>query len=214
MKNKILRHIGRVILYAILVGIIAPVFDLIELGLRGAPDPLSAFEAYVNPWYWLFVAIMVVGIYTIVLYFREIKPRIFVFLYDIMQTTVLVCLLIGAEVLALLYAVVGLSDHKALLILALIACGVVFLFGIYAITCRGVAIYQNGKVRIFKFRIYTYQTGEVEDLRLEYQGRICCVHVVVQGHDHVFKISAGTAKAVEHRLTMLAKNGEIEKFDP
>ena len=214
MKNKILRHVGRAILYAILVGIIAPILDLLELAWRGASEPLSAFEAYVNPWYWLCIAIAVAAIYILVLYFREIKPRNFVFLYDIMQTTVLVCLLIGAEVLALLYAVVGLSDHKALLILALIACGVVFLFGIYAITCRGVAIYQDGKVRIFKFRIYTYQTGEVEDLRLEYQGRICYVHVVVQGHDHVFKISAGTAKAVEHRLTMLAKNGEIEKIDP
>ncbi len=214
MKNKILRHVGRVILYAILMGMIAPIFDLLELVWRGAPDPLSAFEVYVNPWYWLCIAIVVAVIYIIVLYFREIKPRTFVFLYDIVQTTALVCLLVGVEVIALLYAVVGLSEHKALLVLALIACGAVFVFGIYAITCRGVAIYQDGKVRIFKFRIYTYQTDGVDDLRLEYQGRICYVHVVVQGHDHVFKISAGTAKAVEHRLKMLEKNGEIEKFDP
>ena len=211
MEKKIIKHIGRALLYIIICGALAPIYHILDAMLFDNPGALAATLAqYTDPYYWLIIVAAVGIVYPTVIYFKEIKPRTFVSLYDVVWATAATCLLIGGEVIALMYVLFELSEQKVLMILALIACGVTFLLGMYAIMCRGVAIYQNGKVRVFKFRIYTYQAGEVEDLRLEYQGRICYVHVVVQGHDHVFKISAGTAKAVEHRLTMLAKNGEIE----
>lgn len=213
MTQKVFRHIGTVLFFTVFVGAIAPVVQIMEDWLALAADPFASLAFYGHPAYWLFIFGVVAVIYPIVIYFKEINPRTFVHLYDVVPVTAGICLLIGGEVAALMLILFNLSEYKALTILAIIACGAAFLFCIYAMMCRGVAIYQKGKIRVFKFRIYTYHTDAVDDLRLEYRGKQCIVHVIVQGDEHLFRVSKGSAELIEKRLKTLKINGEIEESD-
>lgn len=212
MAKKIIKHIGRVLLYIIICGVLAPLYHILDAMLFDNPDAMVATLAqYTDPDYWLIIVAAVGIVYPTVIYFKEIKPRTFVSLYDVVWATAATCLLIGGEVIALMYVLFGLSEQKVLMILALIACGAIFLLGMYAIMCRGVAIYQNRKVRVFKFRIFTYHTDTVDDLRLEYCDKQCIVHVTVQGDEHLFRVSKGSAELIQKRLKTLKFNGEIEE---
>ncbi len=214
MKNSLWRHVGRAVLYMTIGGALAPLYHIFEYFLLDSPDALATTLAlYKDPFYWLIIVLAVAIVYPVVIYFKEINPRTFVHLYDVVWATAALCLLIGGEVMALLLVLFRLSEHRALMILALVACGAVFLLGLYAIMCRGVAIYQKGKVRVFKFRIYTYNTDIVDDLRLEYHGKQCIVHVVVQGGEHLFRVGKGSAELIEKRLKALKINGEFEEHD-
>lgn len=214
MVKKVIKHIGKALLYIIICGALAPLYHIVDAMLFHNPDAMAATLAqYTDPYYWLIIVAAVGIVYPTVIYFREFRPRTFVHLYDVVWATAATCLLIGGEVAALMFVLFRLSEHKVLMIFALIACGAVFLFGLYAIICRGVAIYQNGKVRVFKFRVYTYPTDTVDDLRLEYRGKQCIVHVVVQGDEHLFRVSKGSAELIEKRLEQLKKNGILGKID-
>jgi hypothetical protein len=75
---------------------------------------------------------------------------------------------------------------------------------------RGVAIYQCGKIRIFKFFIKTYQINLIDDCRLDYQGRKCTVHIIMDGKDHMFRTSAFFTKRLEQELKLYTKTYEKE----
>ncbi|MBQ7379676.1 MAG: hypothetical protein IJW70_08400 [Clostridia bacterium] len=212
MAKRILHHVGKALLFFVVMGAIAPICHVIEHFLLQKPEAIAATLAmYTEPWYWLIVFGAVAVVYPIAVYFKEINPRTFVFIYDVIWSTVFLCLLLAGELIGLLFLLMGVGENRVLLILGLVGLGVVLLFGIYSILCRGVAIYQKGKVRVFKFRIYTYNTDTVDDLRLEYRGKQCIVHVTVQGNEHLFRVSKGSAKLIEKRLKMLKHLGEMEE---
>ena len=215
MKKSLWRHVGRAALYMVIGGALAPLYHILEFFLLDDPAALTATLAlYKDPFYWLIIVLAVAVVYPTVIYFKEINPRTFVHLYDVVWATAALCLLIGGEVMALLFVLFNLSEHRGLMILAFVACGAVLLLGLYAIVCRGVAIYQKGKVRVFKFRIYTYHTDTVDDLSLEYSEGKYAVHLVVQGDMYTFPVSKGSAELIQKRLKALKINGELEEYDP
>ena len=68
---------------------------------------------------------------------------------------------------------------------------------------RGVCIYQNGKIRIFKFKIKTYKASKIDDIKFDYENKKCNVVIIINGVKEEFILSSFSAKMTENRLKSL-----------
>ncbi len=193
MIKNLLKHIILVIIYSLLLGLVSPIYDMVNV-----------LETYQRPSHWAICLITVLVVYPIFLYFHKINPREFYFCYNIPSVTVALTLSSVALIAGLI--AVGIMEGILLKTLLMTMLGSVYLFSVYALVCRGVAIYKKGKVRIFKFRIKTYaERNTVDTVRFEYVGKKCTVHIVISGYEHTFRLSAYSAKLCEKRFDSLPK---------
>ena len=188
------------------IGIIKYFGSMIGLALfLGFFEPLlygNGIKAYESPWHWIVCLISAFLVYNIVFYFDKINPRK---MYNCigMLTAFVICPICT---IAFLAAFVYAGILKSVILMIVIPA--LYLFLIYALLHRGVAIYENGKIRIFKFRIYTYRTRLIDDCILEYNGRKCTVHIIVQGNDHTFQMSSCFTRRLESELIYSSKRYE------
>jgi hypothetical protein len=95
------------------------------------------------------------------------------------------------------------------IILTLVICA----FVIGATWCRGVAVYEDGTVKIFKFRVKTYNDAVIDDIKIEYNGIKCKIIVTVNGEDNVFNAFAVTGKLCGKRLMELSEEERTTYVD-
>ena len=122
--------------------------------------------------------------------------------FDVLAVT-LGAVLATAGLVAVIVVVPVFLEGAALQILALSLSVAAYLFHLYAIGHRGVAVYANGKIRVFRFHVRTYTAQRLDDLRFEYVGNRCRITLVICGESHAFRVSARSAKLCEKRLREL-----------
>lgn len=170
----------------------------------------SSISQYEEPWYWIAALIVSFVTHICVLYFDKINPRKMYYCMGIFTAVVFPFCTIAFIVAFVCAAFLENTTVSVLLMILTVA---VYLFLIYALLHRGVAIYQCGKIRIFKFCIKTYRTNLIDDCRLEYRGRKCTVHIIVDGKDHTFRTSAFFTKQLEQELKLHTKTYEQQLLD-
>lgn len=186
MKKDILKHLLYFVLLYAAAFFLFPILD--------GDDVLPYFDKY----YWLEVLIPLAAVYPAVIYFKDINPRTFYFCIDVFTVTVVTLLLFFAPITIFVLA----SESESLAAKMLIAAVGIFLilFAIYVFWLRGVAEYRNGKIRIFKFKVKTFENGKIEKINFDYTKRECIITITVDGDSTVFKIGKSSGKLCEKRF--------------
>ncbi len=186
--KKILHHTGTVLMWTAIVGLLYPLWEM--------QNPLATYQQVEH---WLMTFIVVLIGYPVGMYFSKINPRKMYYCLDVCTVTVEMLLATGLFIAALLFCAV--MEAKLLQVLVLVSAVVVYLFLIFFFGHHGVAVYECGKIRIFRFGLVrTYVTDAADEVRLDYIGRKCAIHIVVAGEDHVFRVSSAAAKLQQKQL--------------
>lgn len=175
--KRILMHFLYIVAFGALIGLLAPFFDNGTI-----PDDYLKIEN------WVLAYISVITVYPIIMYFTKINPRTFYYCIDkivIRSITFSIALMIFILALAYISILVE-SIVKKIIILILVL--TIFLFVIYALFHRGICIYKN-KIRIFKFKIYTYNNCNIESISHAVINQDDFVIITICGKTHKFKIS-------------------------
>lgn len=190
MAKKVLKHFVTIVLYAIAVGLAAPVLNLENI-----------WAAYKSPIHWIGAFVAAAVVYGIVYYFQKINPRKTYYCINVITATIIITVLVLAFMAGLVW--ISLIEKTTIKIILLIAFFVVCLFLVYAFIYRGVAVYKKGKIRVFKLTVKTYKTSKIDSVRFEYIGKKCLIHIIVCGNDHVFKTQSSVGKRCEERFKQM-----------
>lgn len=197
--KSVTKYVVSIIVLAVIGGFLFPFYDG------------SSITVYEELWYWIAVLIGSFLVYNSVLYFDKFNPRTMYHCVSLFTATVVFPFCTVAFLAALLYAAV--LANKTVSVILMILAVLVYLFLIYALLHRGVAIYKRGKIRIFKFRVKTYRTNLIDDCRFDYNGRKCTVHIIVEGNDHTFRMPSLFTKRLEQELKLHTKTYEENILD-
>ena len=195
--NKISKNIIECLLGSLVVLIFGPL-------LSPATNPW--YEIYLQPLYWLFGVIGSIVISSVIVYFLNINPRKFYHIVNVVPVSIFWTI----SVLSLIasFVVIAVIENVAIKIVLLLVVTILYLFLIYIFLHRGVCIYKNGKIRIFRFKIKTYDASKIDDIIFEYANKKCNIIIVINGFKEEFKLSLFSAKMIENRLKRL-----MSKFD-
>ena len=187
--NQIKKNVIECLLGSLVVLLFGPL-------LSPATNPW--YEIYAQPLYWLFGCIGCVVVSSIILYFLNINPRKFYYCINIVSVSIFLTL----STLSLITSLVLISivENVIFEIILLILTIILYLFMIYAFMQRGICIYKNKKIRIFKFKIKTYNVEKPDDIIFEYSKKKCNIVIVINGFKEEFKLSSFSAKMIEKRL--------------
>ncbi len=189
--NKWIKSFLYFLVFFFALGLLAPVYD-------SGPGGISSYS---DPWHWIISFVCASVIEGIFLYFSVINRRTFYFCCNVLLFSIVFSFSFLAFFVFLL--IISLTIESTILIAALSFLGVlILLLIIYVFGYRGVAVYSNGIVRIFRFQVITYAAAQIDHVQFEYQGSKCFVHIVVCGVDHIFKLSRISAKMCEQRLSV------------
>lgn len=188
--KKVIKYFAAIILYTALLGLVSPFLDMVNV-----------LETYKRADHWIICFVSVFIVYNISIYFNKRNSRKFYYCINVPLVTIVFVTVFFAFIamLAMTSVIEGITVKIGLITVSALAC----LLIIYAFAYRGVAVYEKGKIRIFKFKIITYSADKIDAVRFEYKGRKCVVHIIVCGNDNVFNLPAGSAKLCEKRLSLL-----------
>ena len=202
MANKILKYIGKFVAYFLIVSV---GFPLVEGG-----DPITTYS---DPGHWGFcLVISLVGtILEVLVRNNIIRIPTFYFCSGILPivATILTFFAFMVSLFVILWNFESAALQVVFIILTLAICA----FVIGATWCRGVAVYSDGTVQIFKFRIKTYKDAVIDDIKIEYSGIKCKITVTVNGEDNVFNAFAVTGKLCSKRLMELLEEERAAYVD-
>ncbi|MBQ9730504.1 MAG: hypothetical protein IJV94_00055 [Bacilli bacterium] len=189
MNKEFKKIIIECLLGSLLVLLFAPL-------LYPVTDPW--FEIYSSPIYWLFGYLSCAIISFIIVYFTNINSRKFYYCINIVPASIGLTLSTFSFITILV--LISLMENICIKIVLLILVTLLYLFLLYVIIHRGICIYKNGKIRIFKFKIKTYNVTKIEDIRFEYENKKCNIVIIINGFKEEFVLSSFSAKLVEKRL--------------
>ncbi len=195
MIRKLLTHILRLFALVIIGGLLLPFFD--------GGDVL---DAYREPLYWLITAALASFIYSVNLYFTECNRRHFYRILSPVSTALgLVIILLAVLAIFPISFLSLFSSFLTALFLSLDA--VLIFFSWYLFFHRGVCFYENGKIRIFKFKIYTYKNGtKIESIDYEKRDKKTYMILKMAGDTHAFRIdNKPSGKLSELEITVNGK---------
>lgn len=187
MINKVIKNCLSVIAYTIVFGLVYPLLYM-----------ESVLSTYPRIEYWISCFISGFVVHTLQIYFNELNPREMYYIIGIAKTSTAILLSTFTLILGLIW--ISIRGNTMMKVVFLISSFLIYLFLIYCFVHKGVAIYKRGKVRIFNFKIKTYQVDKIDDCIFEYAGKKCVIHIVVSGNDHIFKIPSASARLCEQRL--------------
>ena len=197
MLKSFWKYVGKVVFYFLLVGVAFPLVD--------GGDPLTMYLE-TQHWSSSFAIALVVGIIEFLANKGILSVPTFCFCGFVLGTAT-----VASATMFLIISLFAIficleSMYVQILLLALVL--VVFAFAVYASFFRGVAVYKNGTVRIFKFKVKTYKDATVDDIKIEYSGNKCKIIIKVNVEDNVFNPLAISGKACGPRLMKLLEKPE------
>lgn len=199
MAKKGFKHIVCVLGLAFLMGFISPIYNWLE-----APSfTHHTFSSWADPWHWILCLVISVILYLIYQYFIEYRPRAFYYCVDLVSLVLVIQIELWGSILAAIF----LPRPQNPFALTTCICAYAFLlfFLIYASGHRGFAIYRD-KIRIFKFRIQTYHTTEIDHISIEYGNFIATIRITVHGDTTIFRLPTFAARLCERRLKTIPTN--------
>ncbi len=166
-------------------------------------DSVNMAETYKRAAHWINSFIATFVVYNISLYFTKINPRKFYFCMNVIITTI--ALTVSSIALIIALGFISTVDGVSTKVIWITVAAAIYLLIIYAFVCRGIAVYQKGKIRIFKVRIKSYSTDKIDDVQFEYTGKKCRITIVINGEENTFKLPSGSAKLSEKRFRALVR---------
>jgi hypothetical protein len=158
------------------------------------------YQIYSEPLYWLFGSIGC-GILTfIIIYFIDINPRKFYYCINVIPVILFLTLSTLCLIPSIIY--IAIIENIVLKISLLILLIFMYLFLIYAFIHRGICIYKN-KIRIFKFKIKTYNASKIENIKFEHLNKKCNIIITINDLKEEFVLSSFSAKMIEKRMCEL-----------
>ena len=130
--------------------------------------------------------------------FLDINPRKFYHIINVVPVSIFLTILTLSMITSLV--LIAVIENVVIKIALLVLLTFLFLISIYVFMHRGVCIYKNGKIRIFKFKIKTYDASKIDDIIFEYANKKCNIIIVINGFKEEFKLSSFSAKMIENRL--------------
>ncbi len=196
MAKKVFKHIVCILGLAFLMGFGSPIYNWIE----NPAFTHHTFSSWADPWHWMLCLAISIILYLIYQYFMEYRPRTFYYCIDLVSLVIVIQIELWGSILAAIFFPWPQNSFA----LAACICAYVFLlfFLIYASGHRGFAIYRD-KIRIFKFRIKTYHTTELDDISIEYGNFIANIRITVCGETTIFRLPAFAARLCERRLSTI-----------
>lgn len=189
---KNIKSIVECLLGSVVVLLFAPL-------LSPTTDPW--YGIYSQPLFWLFGGLGCIILSCTILYFSSINPRKFYYCINIVPVSIFLSLSTISLITSLV--LISIIENIAIKFTLLILVIFVYLFLIYVFMHRGVCIYQNGKIRIFKFKIKTYDASKIDDIKFDYENKKCNVVIIINGVKEEFILSSFSAKMIENRLKSL-----------
>ncbi len=190
--NKVIKHILNILKYTILAGFLFPILNLDNL-----------VETWLNPYHWLECLIAITVVYAILVYCTEINPRTFYPCVNIVLSTTVCVLSAFAFCIACIVSVC--VDTMFLKILIIVGTIALDLLVVYIFCCRGVVVYENGRVNVFglglKFK--TFREGTLENVTLQNYGKKFLVNFIVNGEDHTFLLSLSSLEGLKKRVKVI-----------
>lgn len=173
--KKIFNHILNIIGLGLLIGLFAPIIN------GRIPEDYLSLE------HWIIAFGGSSITYLCVMYFTEINPRSFYYCLDnlvlrsILSSVLVIVFIVGVVFICLI-------ESTLIKIILLILLVLLFLFSCYVLLHRGICIYNN-KIRVFKFKIYTFNNAKIDFIKQEQEGKYLCAIVSINGQIHKFKSS-------------------------
>ncbi len=189
--KKVIKHILNILKYTLLAGFLFPVLNLDNL-----------VETWLNPYHWLECLIAITVVYAIMVYCTEINPRTFYPAVGVVSSTAVYVLSVFAFCIACIVSIC--VDTMFLKILIIVGTVALDLLAVYIFCCRGVVVYENGRVIVFglglKFKFF--REGKLENVTLQNQGKKFLVNFIINGEDHTFLLSLSSLEVLEKRVEM------------
>ena len=167
---------------------------------------VSNGSEYTQSFYWLEILIYEIVVGSILLYFLEINPRkhVMIFVEKNIRNTVLLSLAASMCFLALLalgmVVAILVPDDTFIKFVLIVVWLLMFPVAYYIFFYRGISIYKNKKIRIFNFKVTTYQNGFIEDVKVEKFEKHSKLTIVINGKENVFWISSKYAQHYQDKI--------------
>ncbi len=175
--KRALKHIAKILIYTLFFGLLYPFIDR-------HPAPTLLYTSFEH---WMSCLAVAVVVYLITLYFTIKNPRKFYYCASPISF-VLFTVFILLEIFAFVFAG-AFIDAILPKIFAIIGVIILVAFTIYATFHRGICIYDSGKIRIFKFKIYSYPAATpIEYIGYEMHGQKQYIKIELGGDTHTFRI--------------------------
>lgn len=182
--------------------------------------PLSGVsngQEYTQSFYWLEILIVETVTLGSLIYFNE-NPRRHVMIHPKRSTKQTVLWGIGAALFVLAWigttqlAIWAPDDSPEKIVWIVVWALLIPLF-VYLFIYRGISLYRNKKIRIFKVKVTTYKNAVIEDIRIEDLGMNAKLTVVIDGQEHVFPVSKPMAPVYRMQLRQAMDVVEKDAFD-
>ena len=167
---------------------------------------VSDLSEYVQEFYWLEILICELAVFFVYIYFQEINPRkhIMIFVEKSVKETVFKSLAFSSCILAwfalLMVIVLLVSDNTFVKMVLAVLWLLVLPTLCYLFFYRGISIYKNKKIRVFNFKVTTYQNGVIEGVKIDEFGKTSKLIVSINGKENVFWVSSKSAQKYMSKL--------------
>lgn len=189
--RKLLRHLWSVLKYTLLAGFLLPILNFENL-----------VETWLNPYYWFFCLVGITISYAVHVYCTEINPRTFCPCVSIGIAVAVYVLAIFAFIIACFTSLmIENIFFEILLIVSTVVAGVL---AAYILCCRGVMVYENGKIVVFDygFKVKIFADATLDQVTFEHKGRKCLVNFIINGEDHTFLLPKSSLEILEKRVKL------------
>lgn len=179
---------------------------------------LSLTEFYTEPWYlvfenpefWIMGGSACLVTCLALAYFIDINPRKFYYCVQIVPASI--CTAISTLILIVLLVLIALMQNVLWKVVLLILAVAIHLLSIYLFIHRGICVYKNGKIRVFKGKVKTYIASEIDNVQFAYQNKKCTITVTINGNKEKFRLSNSSARLAEKRLKQFIKQPNQGSF--
>ena len=182
--------------------------------------PLSGVSngrEYTEPFYWLEILIVETVVLGSLIYFNE-APRRHVMIHPNRSTKQTVLWGIGIALFVLAWIgtmmlAISAPDGSPEKIVWIVVWALLIPLFVYLFIYRGISLYRNKKIRIFKVKVTAYKNAVIENIFIEDVGANAKLTVVINGQEHVFTVSKAMAPVYRMKLQQAKDVVEKDAFD-
>ena len=111
------------------------------------------------------------------------------------------------------FIAIFIPDQTLIKIVAIILWLLLFPILCYFLVYRGITLYKNKKIRIFKLRITTYKNGSIEDIVIEELKKYARINVIINGQDNIFTVPKKEASVYRMKIRQAMDAVKEDRFD-
>ena len=185
MRNRIKNIITSIFLGALLLSICPYLFN----------EP----TLYTFPLYWILGLLFSIAL-SFLLNLRKPRKK-FYYCYNVIKSAIV--LTIATWFFLVVSIGIAFMDNFIVQTLILVALTILYVFLWRKLIYRGICIYDNGTIKVYKGKIKTYNTNTIDDIRFEYTKNKCKLTIIINGCEEIFSLSKISAIFAQKNLREL-----------